>query len=216
MGIEGIKETEDLIEKWFEHKREQESETDCKYNKVFKNKAVSDLELRINKVERESTYQVPTTKSQLCNSEVLQKTDLSEVMQQISNINNEEPDTATQNVDQFRKLSHLVQNQISLNGTRQAMGVCSIADGNGRVREINGKTLETTGEEKVNISEVQATEDQKDTTEGPASLEEATAADTKTSSTEKVEIGLREREDWIFWKVRPPPKRKRQRRQQES
>jgi hypothetical protein len=77
----------------------------------------------------------------------------------------------------------------------EAISSCSNADGNGREREIDGKTLETTVEGKVdNVSGVQATEDQKDTAEGPASVEEVTAADTRTFRTENFKIGLRERE----------------------
>jgi 2-keto-4-pentenoate hydratase len=71
--------------------------------------------------------------------------------------------------------------------------------------------LETTLEEKMDeISGVQATEGQKNMAEGHARVEEVTAADARTFSTEKVEMSLREGEDRTSWKVRPPPKRKKE------
>jgi hypothetical protein len=92
-------------------------------------------------------------------------------MQQIRNINKEdkpaEPDDNSESGPVPEVESSSSKPDQSEGNKTETVVVCS---------DVNGKTLETTVEKVDDISGVQATEDQKDTTEGPTSVEETTTA----------------------------------------
>jgi hypothetical protein len=92
-------------------------------------------------------------------------------MQQIRNINKEdksaEPDDNSENGPVPEVESSSSKPDQSKGNKTEGVVVCS---------DVNGKALETTVEKVDDISGVQATEDQKDATEGPTSVEEITSA----------------------------------------